>query len=112
MTPPQTRHYLQGNSRQNLHIFALFDPPKMGNLMIPEPTKVCVCFLSWGAVRSGGVRWERVLGVIFFPQLGSDNNAPASPSFLASILRRRGKKFPPTKKGNKITRMPICCFGA
>ena len=55
-----------------IYIYALFDPPKMGNLMIPEPTKVCVCvcFLFWGAVRSGGVPWERVPGVIFFSTTG------------------------------------------
>ena len=32
--PPQTRHY-KGEIPQNDHTFALFDPPKMGNLMIP-----------------------------------------------------------------------------
>ena len=33
--PTQTGHKFSGEILQNLHIFALIDPPKMGNLMIP-----------------------------------------------------------------------------
>ena len=35
--PTQTKHYKE-EIPQNLHIFALFDPPQMGNLMIPDET--------------------------------------------------------------------------
>ena len=33
-----TNNYNKQEISQNLHVFALFDPPKMGNLMIPDKT--------------------------------------------------------------------------
>ncbi len=64
--PPQTRHY-RGEIPQNDHTFALFDPPKMGNLMIPAPSYWVTTntyhlnlnqFVVWLLFSAGAQKWE------------------------------------------------------
>jgi len=57
----QTMHYYKRNHPKWPHICCLFDPPQMGNLVIPWLTKWCTLFkLSFSVIFQGDIKYRHI----------------------------------------------------